>query len=649
MNKKGKRGEFKKRHLFYIFILLIVLVIAFFGTRIYLYFNFLLGNDMVVTLNADKTHFFLGHGEQSKVSLKSQTLTNPFCNSECSSSFVNLDTGEIINEQTFLIKPTIFYIQEYTLTANNSGRGQQLYRFEVKCKGIKEGLCQTSAKEKTRNVLITLDYDLNEIEREIKNSSQENLSFISQNLNYMEKNLLEMNNTLSNLTNNNNLELVYSEINNLSDSLILVNETCFELIEMWNNEEYISLENEMILFNSDFQEISLKFISIKEAISNQILNHNLLFDEFLYAHQKLENLKQQNVSFNKTIEINSLINEFNFIVENEDNYNDIYILVPKIDDFNLTGEKCCYASENISNIPISKIYLNESNEFFEINFSEKNPRCCFLGECGECCDNCSNKESIYPIVFVHGHSFNHKISAEYSFDTFEELQEKLEEDGFINAGTLVSISDLESEGILGRANYPFTFRISYYFDIYKNDEFTKIISTKEESIDTYAIRLNDLIKEIKLRTGKDKVIIVAHSMGGLVSRRYMQVFGESDVAKFISIGSPHHGISKKIYDYCKIFGATPECDDMKLDSLLINKINQDVLEIPSYNIIGVGCDMDGQDGDGIVENSTAYLGFARNYYINGSCPGNFEFLHLDIMEPNKYPEAYNTLIDILRE
>jgi len=194
-----------------------------------------------------------------------------------------------------------------------------------------------------------------------------------------------------------------------------------------------------------------------------------------------------------------------------------------------------------------------------------------------------------------------------------------------------------------------SFVASYYFDIYKNDESTKIIQTKQDSIDTYAIRLNEIIKEIKSETGKNKVIIVCHSMGGIVSRRYLQIFGEESVDKIIILGTPNHGISEKIYDYCKLFGSSRECDDMKSDSLLINKLKQDVLEIPVYNIIGVGCDMGGEDGDGIVENKTAYLSYAKNYYVNGTCPNTFKFLHLDFVYPDKYPEVYEIIKEALRE
>ncbi|MFA5953187.1 MAG: alpha/beta hydrolase [Candidatus Pacearchaeota archaeon] len=644
MDNYKKKRKFKKR--FIIFgVLLLIIALVFLFTRAYLYLNFLLGNDIVITLNADKSHFFLKHGESETVSLKSQTFANPFCSLECSSSFKNLNTGEILDEDSFTLKSTLSYTREYNLTSNNIGAGQEFYRFEIKCKSIKKVLCQTSGEEKTRNILVTLDYNLNDYEQEIKNSSKENISLIFQEINNMQANLIEINDNLLILEKNDTSNLLFNDINNLSNSINILNQTCFYLINLWENESYSNLEQEMFGFDEDFQKVKTNFANVNETFYFLTFENNLLFNNFTYAREGLESLKQQNVSFNETLEINSLISKFNLISDNESNYNEIYGLIFEINNFNISGEKCCYASGFLSEVPISEIYLNEINESYSLIFNEKKPVCCFFGKC----EDCSNNETNYPIVFVHGHSFNHKVSAEYSFDSFEEMQEKLEEDGFINGGTLISVSNSESEGVFGKLNYPFTFRVSYYFDIFKSSDSVKVIQTKKDNIDTYAIRLNDIIEEIKFQTGKDKVIIISHSMGGIVSRRYMQIFGEDDVYKFISIGSPHHGISKKIYDYCKLFGATAECDDMKADSLLINKINQDILEVPSYSIIGVGCDMNGEDGDGIVENSTAYLDFAQNYYINGSCPGNFEYLHLDMVKPDKYPDVYEIIVEILKE
>lgn len=56
--------------------------------------------------------------------------------------------------------------------------------------------------------------------------------------------------------------------------------------------------------------------------------------------------------------------------------------------------------------------------------------------------------------------------------------------------------------------------------------------------------LNQKIEEIKSQTGKDKVNIVAHSMGGLLVKDYLNTYGKNSVDKLIFIGTPHLGAPK---------------------------------------------------------------------------------------------------------
>jgi hypothetical protein len=644
MKRVEKKRWFKRKCLIVVGIILL-LIILFFVTKSYLYFRYLIGNDFVISLNADKTNFFLNHNEEDKVIFESQIYTNFFCSANCHSKFIDLSSGKTLDEKKFYLKPAMQNIQEFYIYSDKFGSGQDLYRFEIKCTSIKTAFCKTSGEEKSKNILITLDYDLNEEEKILKQKYKENISFGITEINYLENYLSEFKNISLKLSEFNNSINFSEEIENVSKSINLLNESYFNLKKDWENNNYLFLEKE--IYNSEEGLIVLKknFDLLNNAIQELVLENNYLFDNLTYAREKLEEFKNKNVSFNETLEINSLIMEFNEIIEDKINYSEIYQFISKIENILFEEEPCCFASEKINNFNLSKIYFIEIKNNFSINFSEPASNCCFLGNCSSCWNSHPNLN--YPIVFVHGHSFNHKVSAEYSFDTFEDLQEKLEEEGYINAGTIISVS--REEKIFGKLNYPMSFVASYYFDIYKNDESTKIIQTKQDSIDTYAIRLNEIIKEIKSETGKNKVIIVCHSMGGIVSRRYLQIFGEESVDKIIILGTPNHGISEKIYDYCKLFGSSRECDDMKSDSLLINKLKQDVLEIPVYNIIGVGCDMGGEDGDGIVENKTAYLSYAKNYYVNGTCPNTFKFLHLDFVYPDKYPEVYEIIKEALRE
>jgi triacylglycerol lipase len=60
-------------------------------------------------------------------------------------------------------------------------------------------------------------------------------------------------------------------------------------------------------------------------------------------------------------------------------------------------------------------------------------------------------------------------------------------------------------------------------------------------IDKFATQLKHKIESICNETGADQVAIVAHSMGGLVTRAYLRAHRHERVAQIITIGSPHHG------------------------------------------------------------------------------------------------------------
>jgi triacylglycerol esterase/lipase EstA (alpha/beta hydrolase family) len=60
-------------------------------------------------------------------------------------------------------------------------------------------------------------------------------------------------------------------------------------------------------------------------------------------------------------------------------------------------------------------------------------------------------------------------------------------------------------------------------------------------IEWFAEQLHTRIEEIRAATGAERVVLVAHSMGGLVARAYLRRFGAAHTAKLITIGAPHHG------------------------------------------------------------------------------------------------------------
>ena len=60
-------------------------------------------------------------------------------------------------------------------------------------------------------------------------------------------------------------------------------------------------------------------------------------------------------------------------------------------------------------------------------------------------------------------------------------------------------------------------------------------------IDDYVDPLARRIAAVLDETGAEKLLLVGHSMGGLVARAYLQRFGSGCVARLVTLGTPHQG------------------------------------------------------------------------------------------------------------
>lgn len=60
-------------------------------------------------------------------------------------------------------------------------------------------------------------------------------------------------------------------------------------------------------------------------------------------------------------------------------------------------------------------------------------------------------------------------------------------------------------------------------------------------IDGYVEQVARRIDEVCAAAGTEQLILVGHSMGGLVSRAYLRARGPAKVAKLVTLGSPHRG------------------------------------------------------------------------------------------------------------
>ena len=305
----------------------------------------------------------------------------------------------------------------------------------------------------------------------------------------------------------------------------------------------------------------------------------------------------------------------------------------------------------VRDLTLSKIDANQTiSSNLSLGLPENNPRCCILDRCSDCCEDCSDKD--YPTIFVHGHAFRKSSSPEQSVNRFAEFQVRMQKAGFINAGQIDLRSGEEEIPYAdwGKQKAPVTLVGSFYYIRYYDLGKYTITTEKTEGIENYAIRLKEIIDLAKFRTGKDKVNIVAHSMGGLIARQYISLFGEQGVDKLILIATPNKGITPDIKKFCVIAGSKKECEEMAEGSIFMKRIN-DPRKIPKsigvYNIIATGCDMDGKEGDGIVLKGNAALDYAKNIHIEGDCTDFLNTnLHNNIINYNR---TYEKIVEVLKE
>ncbi|MFP4118916.1 MAG: esterase/lipase family protein [Candidatus Woesearchaeota archaeon] len=292
------------------------------------------------------------------------------------------------------------------------------------------------------------------------------------------------------------------------------------------------------------------------------------------------------------------------------------------------------------------------------SLSPNKPTCCFRNNCTDCCDDNPECGANYPIIFVHGHALSKSNSPELSLVAFSQLQKHLQEEGYIDAGEIADESRLSAvpKGDWGRINTPVSVRVSYYYLGHYDIGDTAIVTQKTERIENYAIRLKEFIDLVKYRTGSDQVIIISHSMGGLVSREYVRLFSPNDVDSLVMIGTPNHGIEGSVKRYCSVTGASKECEDMETGSIFLRRLNTAQRDgIPGtdvYTIRGSGCEMDDdRDGDGVVLSENVPLEFATNYRVNGTCPESLfeDTMHTRLVRPEEYPEVYKLIIGILEQ
>lgn len=220
-------------------------------------------------------------------------------------------------------------------------------------------------------------------------------------------------------------------------------------------------------------------------------------------------------------------------------------------------------SNNIQiSLPVPYIITNDGdyNIIVNLNYDETIPETDHLNNISGAIIHVSSapwaaQNIPYPIIFVHGYNSNNT--------TWNNLINSLQNFyGWSNGGNMnfclnydasVSTSNKNSDyhdftdisSLHADDYYTVNFDVNYDGTPYSN---SIINESNQSAIAKQGLAIRDAIKHVLAVTGKDKVILVCHSMGGLAAREYLQntsLFQLSDskkhVARLITIGTPHGG------------------------------------------------------------------------------------------------------------
>ncbi|MDP3966163.1 MAG: alpha/beta hydrolase [archaeon] len=647
---KIKRRE---RIVYFIAFMLMLASILFF-LNFYLYAKALLGNDLLVSLNSENKNLIIKNGDESTFNMRAKVLTNPFCRASCVLSLKDLSSGEVIYSESILLSVSSPFSKDIPLKIDEETYGQRLYESSLNCETVIENLCYTKTSyQKSRTEIVSVNYELNDFQKE----KAENLKKETESLN-IEVQLLK--NGLNKMhVNSSYLDL--SKYENISFSL---NESVYsfepkvdDLTLIYESQKYSDLESKLGFISESLKSLRMQYKVLNSSFYSDIQSYNSLIDNLTSMYGEIIFLENYTFS-NSSLEVaESFVDDFNLMVSNMSRKEVILskiILLNKIENekeilFGILKEENNSEIIRERNITgkISEVNFSKINTDFEMppysfNLKDPSPICCFENECSPCMNLPSSN---YPVILLHGHNYNQKLSVESSFEALSGFSQNMEKDGYLNAGSLYSgLYGELSKSYLGKVNRPVVIKVTYYLEpLGKEDPFA--LNAEWGDIGTYALRLNEIISNVKYITGKDKVIIVAHSMGGLVARRYIQIYGEKEIDKLVLVTVPNKGVDGFVLNYCPIFGADVECGEMNKSSSFMASLSEAPNpKVPVYNLIGIGCFWEGSIGDGIVKNESAYLEGVQNIYFTGECNG-LDFFHGNVFDVAKYPEIYEAIKD----
>jgi uncharacterized alpha/beta hydrolase family protein len=227
-----------------------------------------------------------------------------------------------------------------------------------------------------------------------------------------------------------------------------------------------------------------------------------------------------------------------------------------------------------------------------------------------------------PIIVIHG--YNPLYSSQLSQITLKELAGSLAEDLHrVDKGVFYKDTTCDQLGSIK----PIVIRASYFNDF-------ELVGIPE-----YAENLGKIIETVKKCTHARRVNIVAHSMGGIVARYYIQHVDNESIKKLVMLGTPNHGQLYNIGEFTYFFDEE-DYSKLHLDFIqlaengtFMQELNSGIEGKTQYYTIAGKID---ETGDGLVAESSVHLPYADNFVV--------ECNHFNLKIPSFCPEAYERVV-----
>jgi pimeloyl-ACP methyl ester carboxylesterase len=315
----------------------------------------------------------------------------------------------------------------------------------------------------------------------------------------------------------------------------------------------------------------------------------------------------------------------------------------------------------------------------------------------------------YPIIFVHG--LNSSLSTWDNTKNFLTSTFGLTDGGYFDANLnydgSFNTSNKSTDSYLYYSNtntasggdfYFVNFAVNTGGIVYVNSDGTIdencLNLSNQSAIAKQGYILKDIIMAVMQLTGKDKVVLMGHSMGGLASREYLQnssnwqLDGLHHIAKLATTGTPHGGSnmtdgglftkidfsSEAIRDLKKLsvyleggyessvptsyYNRDVNCNGINNDGLILGLNQRNFFTDVDYScVIGTALSILGFGGDGAVTVSSANLNNANSGYSNitqnifsvfkvhTALPSDWYTIMQSIDEPNDFSIAYGVSLN----